>query len=95
MRRGRARYVVRVRAFTVAGLFAEAVSDGVDIDLTVPIGGLVNDGHYLEARDVALTSSFALFAAHWYDMIDPESGIDRCGRATRVCISRMGRYTHA
>ena len=45
------------------------------VDLTEPFIGYVTDGQVKE-DDIMFSSQAAMFAAHWDNFTDPQSGID-------------------
>jgi hypothetical protein len=65
-------YYVTVRATNGAGLTNTATSDGVTVDSTPPVAGMVNDGL---AADIDYQTSTDTINANWSGFSDPESGI--------------------
>ncbi|MDC0215353.1 T9SS type A sorting domain-containing protein [Candidatus Marinimicrobia bacterium] len=66
-------YYVSVRVTDVAGnRSASASSDGILIDLSVPLLGSVNDG---DSVDIAFTPSDSSITANWYGFTDSVSSI--------------------
>ncbi|XP_064643194.1 uncharacterized protein LOC135497317 isoform X2 [Lineus longissimus] len=66
-------YYVTVTACNGVGLCSSASSDGVLIDSSPPISGLVHDGVGL--FDIDYQNSRASVGAKWWGFIDPQSGI--------------------
>ena len=66
-------YVIVVRSINWAGLHADARSDGVVLDLTPPVAGVVMDGRGGVGLD--LTDVVGVVAASWAGFHDPESSI--------------------
>ncbi|EDO42273.1 predicted protein [Nematostella vectensis] len=68
-------YYVTVQATNEAGYTETATSNGVTIDATPPVGGIVRDG--LLADDINFQASDSFIAANWDAFTDPETGVDR------------------
>ena len=64
-----------VKAINRAGLETEVQSDGVTVDLTRPLGGIVYDGRPDDGNDKDYFATQSLVSAYWTGFIDPESGI--------------------
>ena len=67
--------VSSVKAINRAGLVTEVQSDGVTVDMTRPLGGIVYDGRPDDKNDKDYLATQSLVSAHWADFFDPESGI--------------------
>ena len=65
-----------VRAYTKAGLFSDLTSDGVIIDTSPPIAGMIYDGNQvgLDLKNAKWTN---VFSANWDRFTDPHSPISR------------------
>jgi hypothetical protein len=63
-------YYVTVRATNAAGLFTAVTSDGVTVDNSPPVAGLVNDG---TGADIDTQLSATSISANWTGFSDPES----------------------
>ena len=50
-------------------------SDGVTVDLTRPLGGIVYDGRPADGNDKDYFATQSLVSAYWTGFMDPESGI--------------------
>ena len=67
------RYYVSVRAWNRAGLQTTAVSDGILIDVTPPVGGVVFPSRRYGNRHAQ--SSATTLAASWHSFEDRHSGV--------------------
>jgi hypothetical protein len=68
-------YFVTVRGFNGAGLVAEAVSSGVQVDTVAPTAGTVWDGAGSDAHGVSYQLSLDALSARWSGFADALSGI--------------------
>ena len=64
--------IVKVRAFTKAGLYSEISSNGVTVDTSKPTAGTVSDG---PASDLKYASWIRTYDASWTQFTDPHSPI--------------------
>ena len=69
------RYYSSVRAYDNYGLYIELMSNGVTIDVTRPLSGIVMDGLHLHDYDSSSDTEFV--RASWHGYADFESGIQR------------------
>ena len=69
------RYYSSVRAYDNYGLYVELTSNGVTVDVTRPLSGIVMDGLHLHDYDSTSDSEFV--RASWHGYVDFESGIQR------------------
>ena len=67
------RYYVSVRAWNQAGLQTTAVSDGILIDVTPPVGGVVFPSRHYGSRHAQ--SSATTPSASWHSFEDRHSGV--------------------
>lgn len=67
------RYYTAVRAFGLSGLSRVVVSDGVIVDLTLPLTGIVLDGDQQTDEDAIADNTTA--SSHWYGFHDQQSDI--------------------
>lgn len=67
------RYYVTVKATNSAGVITSLTSDGVTVDDTPPISGIVVDGM---VSDVDYVNGEDDISARWFDFVDFESGIE-------------------
>ena len=65
-----------VRAYTKAGLFSDLTSDGVIIDTSPPIAGMIYDGNQV-CLDLKYAKWANEFSANWDRFTDPHSPISR------------------
>lgn len=66
-------FYVTVRGLNDAGLGSVASSDGVTVDVTPPLVGMISDGD--QATDIDVQASTSSLFASWAGFRDPESGI--------------------
>jgi hypothetical protein len=70
-------YRVTVRAWSGAGEFVEAISDGVAVDTVAPMAGAVWDGNSSSAADdLSSQTSLASLSARWSGFDDVPSGVE-------------------
>ncbi|XP_019617771.1 PREDICTED: uncharacterized protein LOC109465072 [Branchiostoma belcheri] len=67
------RYYVTVTACNVADLCTSVTSDGVVIDNSPPVAGIVYDG--VDDMDLSFQASRTFLGAHWFGFYDPHSGL--------------------
>ncbi|XP_078682372.1 uncharacterized protein LOC144916849 [Branchiostoma floridae x Branchiostoma belcheri] len=67
------RYYVTVTACNVADLCTSVSSDGVVIDNSPPVAGIVYDG--VDDMDLSYQASRTFLGAHWFGFHDPHSGL--------------------
>ncbi|XP_078682420.1 uncharacterized protein LOC144916894 [Branchiostoma floridae x Branchiostoma belcheri] len=67
------RYYVTVTACNVADLCTSVSSDGVVIDNSPPVAGIVYDG--VDDMDLSFQASRTFLGAHWFGFHDPHSGL--------------------
>ncbi|KAI8510730.1 hypothetical protein Bbelb_116460, partial [Branchiostoma belcheri] len=67
------RYYVTVTACNVAELCTSVTSDGVVIDNSPPMAGIVYDG--VDDMDLSFQASRTFLGAHWFGFHDPHSGL--------------------
>ena len=81
------RYYVTVQAMNGAGVRTPLTSDGVTVDITPPLPGLVIDGDFAEVDYLYGDDDVT---ARWFNFSDPESGVQSYEVA--VCDMRNSSY---
>ncbi|XP_078682399.1 uncharacterized protein LOC144916875 [Branchiostoma floridae x Branchiostoma belcheri] len=67
------RYYITVTACNMADLCTSVSSDGVVIDNSPPVAGIVYDG--VDDMDLSFQASRTFLGAHWFGFHDPHSGL--------------------
>ncbi|KAI0232203.1 hypothetical protein LSAT2_017453, partial [Lamellibrachia satsuma] len=66
-------YYTTVEACNGAGLCVTVTSDGIIVDTSPPVAGVLFDG--IGSNDIEYQSSRSLLSSHWLNFHDPESGL--------------------